>query len=133
MLDGVEVTIARGTAATDVAFFDFANGLAADATGQIAVVTQHPLTAAAEDAVVTPHGIGHRPAFANGQRFGLFAKDVLLIAAGVDGDDGVPVVGRADLVYLIPARQQSATWLERFWRKREVYLIPARQQSATNN
>jgi len=36
-------------------------------------------------------------------------------------------------VYLIPARQQSATWLERFWRKREVYLIPARQQSATNN
>ena len=64
--------------------------------GPVAVVAQHPLAAAGEDPAVTPHRLDHRPALADRQALGLLAIHVLAVLAGLDGDDRVPVVRRAD-------------------------------------
>ena len=92
----LEVAVSRGAPAVAEDFLDLAQGTAADQPGPVAVVAQHALAAAGEDAAVACDGIDHGPAFLDGQALGLLAVDVLAVLAGLDGDQGVPVVGRAD-------------------------------------
>ena len=47
-----------------------------------------------EDALVLAHRLDHQPAFADRQAHRLFGIDVLAGLAGVDADQGPPVVGR---------------------------------------
>ena len=74
----------------------------------LAVVFQHALAAAGDDAGVAPGGLDHQRAFAERPRFGLLAVDVLAAAAGLDHHDRVPVVGRGDVHGVdVVAGQQS--------------------------
>ena len=59
------------------------------------VVFQHPLAAAGDDAVVAPGRRDHQRSFVEGPGLGLLAIDILPVPAGLDHDEGVPVVRRA--------------------------------------
>ena len=54
------------------------------------------LAAGLEDAVVFGDGGDHGAAFGDREGEGLFAVDILAGAGGLDGGDGVPVVGKGD-------------------------------------
>jgi hypothetical protein len=49
-----------------------------------------------DDALVVPGGLDHGPAFFDGVTQWFFAIDMLSGLAGVDGNNGVPMVGGAD-------------------------------------
>src|SRR5262249_23760822 len=91
-----QVAIARRAPAIHKHFFHLAERTAPYLPRPIAVVAEHPLAAAGEDSAIAADRFDHRPAFADGQRLGLLAVDVLALAAGFDADEGVPVVRRAD-------------------------------------
>ena len=61
------------------------------------IVFQHPLAAAGNDAAITPGRRDHQRAFAEGLGLGLLAIHVLAVAAGLDHDDRVPMVGRGTM------------------------------------
>ena len=63
----------------------------------VAIVFQHALAAAGDDAAVTPGRVDHQRPFAQRQRFGLLAVDVFAVAACFDHHDRVPVVGRGNV------------------------------------
>ena len=61
------------------------------------IVFQHPLAAAGDDAAITPGRRNHQRAFAEGLGLGLLAINVLAVAAGLDHDDRMPMVGRGTM------------------------------------
>jgi hypothetical protein len=74
-----------------------ADAAAADElTGLAHEVGRAAVDADLRDAVVPPRGVHHAPPLDHAQRQRLFDVDVLARLAGVDGLQGVPVVGGAD-------------------------------------
>ena len=84
----------RERADIDVDRLDRAELAAPALVDHSSVVFQHPLAAAGDNAAITPGGRDHQRAFAERLGLGLLAIDVLAVAAGLDHDDRVPMVGR---------------------------------------
>src|SRR5262249_42301492 len=73
----------------DAAAADILDGGAELAVGAL-------LAAGLQDAVELAHRVDHGRGLVGGQRQRLLAVNVLLRLAGIDGEDGVPVVGGGD-------------------------------------
>src|SRR5262249_43244373 len=91
-----EVAVSRGAAARDEHLLHPAQGAAPDQPRPVAVVAQHTLAAAGEDAAGAAHGLDQGPPPAPGPGPRPLPVDVLAGPAGLDGLNGVPVVGGAD-------------------------------------
>ena len=94
---GRQIAELRERADVDVDRLDRAQFAAPALVDDSAIVFQHALAAAGNDAAVAARRLDHQRAFAQRERLGLLAVDVLAVAAGLDDHDGVPVVGRGDM------------------------------------
>ena len=108
-LFGRQVAKLRQRIDVDVDRFDAAELAGPGRIDIFAIVAEHALAAAGKHAAITPGRGNHPRAFTQRERFRLLAVHVLAAAAGLDGNDRMPMVGRGNVHRVdVGASQQFA-------------------------